>query len=186
MTSHPPGSDGGTDTAGDVLLEARRFRVLRVREPVGDGAARSREIVVHPGSVVVVPLVSDREVCLIEVVRVAVGRTLWEVPAGTLDRVEPLAEAARRELREETGYRAGRLEAAGGFWMSPGILRERMHLFVARDLTAGPQALEPGEQIRPRVVPWDEAVAMCLDGRIEDAKTVAALLLTDARMRGGR
>jgi ADP-ribose pyrophosphatase len=67
--------------------------------------------------------------------------------------------------------------------MSPGILRERMHLFVARDLVAGPQALEPGEQIRTREVGWDEAVAMCLDGRIEDAKTIAGILLLDARRR---
>ena len=111
------------------------------------------------------------------------GLPLLELPAGTLDREESLADAARRELAEETGYRAGRIEPAGGFWMSPGILRERMHLFVASDLVAGPQALEPGEQIRTRHVGWAEAVAMCLDGRIEDAKSVAGILLTDARRR---
>jgi ADP-ribose pyrophosphatase len=139
----------------------------------------------HPGSVVVVPLVSPSQVCLVAVVRVAVGRTLWELPAGTLDRVESLADAARRELAEETGYRAGRIAAAGAFWMSPGILRERMHLFVAEDLVAGEQALEPGEQIHARVFTWDEALAMCIDGRIDDAKTIAALLLVDARLRRG-
>lgn len=169
--------------ADQLLLEARRFRVVRRAERTTDGRQRSREIVLHPGSVVVVPLVTPDTVCLIDVVRVAVGRTLLELPAGTLDREESLAEAARRELAEETGYRAGRIEAAGSFWMSPGILRERMHLFVASELTAGPQALEPGEQITTRLVPWDEAVAMCRDGRIDDAKTIASLLLVDARRR---
>jgi ADP-ribose pyrophosphatase len=175
---------------GELLLTAKRFHVVRLEEPCTDGSLRQRDVVVHPGSVVVVPLVSPHEVCLIEVVRLAVGRTLVELPAGTLDREEPLAEAAARELAEETGYRAGSIEPAGSFWMSPGILRERMHLFVAHDLVAGPQALEPGEHIRPRVVAWEEAVAMCLDGRIEDAKTIAGILLTDARRRavppGGR
>ncbi|MFM8703438.1 MAG: NUDIX hydrolase, partial [Planctomycetia bacterium] len=100
-----------------------------------------------------------------------------------LDRVASLEEAARRELAEETGYRAGRIAPAGAMWLSPGILRERMHLFVAEDLVAGPQALEPGEQIRIRVVAWEEALAMCLDGRIDDAKTIAGLLLTAERRR---
>jgi ADP-ribose pyrophosphatase len=175
----PPAEAGD----GELLVETRRFRVVRVSEPGADGAGRSREVVVHPGSVVILPFVSPSEVCLVEVVRVAVGRTLLELPAGTLDRVESLEEAARRELAEETGYRAGRMTAAAEFWMSPGILRERMHLFVADDLVAGSQALEPGEQIRTRVVAWDEAVSMCLDGRIEDAKTVASILLVDARRR---
>ncbi len=168
----------------ELLLETRRFRVVRRRERCVDGTSRSREVVVHPGSVVVVPMVSPDRVCLIEVVRTAVGTTLLELPAGTLDREESLAEAAHRELTEETGYRAGRIEPAGSFWMSPGILHERMHLFVAEDLVAGPQALEPGEQITTRVVEWDEAVAMCGDGRIDDAKTIAAVLLVDARRRG--
>jgi len=166
-----------------VLLVTRRFSVVRVDEVCADGSRRDREVIRHPGSVVVVPLLAADAVCLVEVVRVAVGRTLLELPAGTLDREETLAAAAARELAEETGYRAGRIAAAGSFWMSPGILRERMHLFVADELVPGPQALEPGEQIRTRTVAWREAVAMCLDGRIDDAKTIAGILLVDARRR---
>ncbi|MFM8635234.1 MAG: NUDIX hydrolase [Planctomycetia bacterium] len=171
------------DSRREVLLETKRFSVVRMDESCTDGSIRHREVAIHPGSVVIVPMVSEDEVCLIEVVRIAVGETLVELPAGTLDRPEPIAEAARRELAEETGYRAGRITAIGGLWMSPGILRERMHLFVAEDLVPGPQALEPGERITARVVPWDEAIAMCLDGRIHDAKTVAALLLVNQRRR---
>jgi ADP-ribose pyrophosphatase len=173
----PPSARGG-----EVVHTARRFRVVRIAEA---GGAGTREVVEHPGSVVVVPLVAADRVCLVEVVRVAVGATLLELPAGTLDREETLVAAAARELAEETGYRAGRITAVGGFWMSPGILRERMHLFVAEDLEAGPQALEPGEQIRTRVVTWAESLQMCRDGRIEDAKTVAGLLLV-AALRGGQ
>lgn len=176
-------ADERSGSDGEVLLRATRFDVVRRWERHA-GGVRVRDVVEHPGSVVVVPLVSEDEVCLIEVVRVAVGQTLLELPAGTLDREEPLAEAAARELAEETGYRAARIEPAGCFWMSPGILRERMHLFVATGLVPGSQELEPGEQIRIRPVAWREAVAMCLDGRIEDAKTIAGLLLLDARRRG--
>lgn len=171
----------GDGSSARVLLTASRFRVERVPQPCADGSVRDREVVIHPGSVVVAPFVSADEVCLVEVVRVAVGETLLELPAGTLDRDEPPGATAARELAEETGYRAGRIEPAGEFWMSPGILRERMHLFVAHDLVPGPQALEPGELIRTRVVPWAEAVAMCLDGRINDAKSVAGILILEAR-----
>lgn len=180
MSADRPGTPDG---AGEVLLEATRFRVVRRIESGSGGAGRVRDVVEHPGSVVVVPLLSPVEVCLVEVVRVAVGRTLLELPAGTLDRVESLESAAARELAEETGYRSRSLMAAGAFWMSPGILRERMHLFIAEDLQPGEQDLEPGEQIRVRVVRWQEAIAMCLDGAIDDAKTVAGLLLVDALRR---
>ena len=165
------------------LLQTSRFRVLRVQEVCRDGSLRPREIIEHPGSVAIVPLIDEDHVCLIEVFRRAVGGSLLEIPAGTLDRVESLEEAAARELAEETGYRAAALESLGGLWMSPGILRERMHLFIASGLQPGPQALEPGETIEPRVVAWSEALAMCQDGRIEDAKTVAALMLTAQRRK---
>ncbi|MFM7077566.1 MAG: NUDIX hydrolase [Planctomycetaceae bacterium] len=169
---------------GKVLLETARFRVVR-RHDLHEGGVRVRDVVEHPGSVVIVPMISEHEVCLVEVDRVAVGDTLLELPAGTLDRVESLEAAAARELAEETGYRAGRIEAAGSFWMSPGILRERMHLFVADRLVPGPQALEPGERIRVRVERFETALAMCLDGTIADAKTIAGLMVVAARRRGG-
>jgi ADP-ribose pyrophosphatase len=181
-----PGSGSAPRQPDRVLFTAGRFRVERVSQPCADGTLRDREVVIHPGSVVVVPFVTANEVCLVEVVRVAVGETLLELPAGTLDRDEPPLATAARELAEETGYRAGLIEPAGEFWMSPGILRERMHLFVAQDLLAGEQALEPGELIRPRVVPWQDAVEMCLNGSIIDAKSVAGILLVDARRRGSR
>ena len=166
-----------------LLFTAQRFRVERVEQPCRDGSLRHREVVVHPGAVVVVPMVTDDTVCLVEVLRVAVWETLLELPAGTLDRDEPPLATAARELAEETGYRAATIEPAGELWMSPGMLRERMHLFIARGLTAGEQALEPGELIETRVVPWSEAVAMCIDGRIHDAKSVAGILLCETRRR---
>ncbi|MEO1993378.1 MAG: NUDIX hydrolase [Pirellulales bacterium] len=163
----------------NILLRTKRFNVQSMHEQCTDGSSRTREVVIHPGSVVIVPLVSAEEVCLIHVDRIAVGKKLIELPAGTLDRVESLSEAAFRELAEETGYSAGTLTPLGALWMSPGVIRERMHIFIAENLKPGPQALEPGEKISPLVVPWSEAIAMCADQRIQDAKTVAALYLVN-------
>ena len=168
---------------GDQLLESDRFRVVRIVEKCRDGGSRSKDVIEHPGSVGIVPFVDDERVCLINVFRAAVGRTLIEIPAGTLDRVESLHDAASRELREETGYQADTLQSLGELWMSPGILHEKMHLFVAKGLRSGIQALEPNESIEPRVVQWSEAVAMCSSGLIEDAKTVAAIFLADNWLR---
>jgi ADP-ribose pyrophosphatase len=163
----------------DILLRTKRFHVQSMHEVCADGSKRVREVVIHPGSVVIVPFVSKEEICLIEVERIAVGEKLIELPAGTLDRVESLSEAAMRELSEETGYCAGTITSLGALWMSPGVIRERMHIFIAENLKPGPQALEPGEKISPLVVPWNEAIAMCVDQRIQDAKTVAALHLVN-------
>ena len=109
MTTPSPGP------SGEVLFRGRRFRVERVPQPCADGSVRDREVVVHPGSVVVVPFVTPATVCLVEVVRVAVGKTLLELPAGTLDRDEPPIATAARELAEETGFQAGRIEPVGSF-----------------------------------------------------------------------
>jgi ADP-ribose pyrophosphatase len=128
---------------------------------------------------VILPILDDGRVVLIRNYRAAVGQTLIELPAGTLETGEDPADTARRELEEETGYRAASLQRLHGFWMSPGILNERMHLYVARGLTTVPRNLDPGEEIEPLVVAWDEAVRLASDRQIEDAKTLVALLLYD-------
>ncbi|RIK88647.1 MAG: NUDIX hydrolase [Planctomycetota bacterium] len=165
-----------------VLLTTPRFEVVEVEFAGRQGAVR-RQVIRHPGAVLVLPLVDGDRVCLIRNYRVAVGKTLVELPAGTIEPpAEPL-ETAMRELREETGYSAARWRALPGFYMSPGILRERMHLFVAEGLTSGPPAREAGEQIENLIVPWSEALAMAESGQIEDAKTLCALLLWDRLRR---
>ena len=169
--------------SGDQLFESQRFRVVRLVEQCHDGISRPKDIIEHPGSVGIVPFVDNEKICLIKVFRPAVGRKLIEIPAGTLDRTESLQAAAARELREETGYKCDLLESLGELWMSPGILHERMHLFVAKGLQSGCQALEPSEYIEPRVVHLSEAIEMCHNGMIEDAKTIAALFRAEYWLR---
>ena len=114
--------------------------------------------------------------------RFAIGETLWEVPAGTLEPGEPLQTCAERELAEETGYTAAKWRSLGYLYASPGVLDEKLHLFIAEELTAGEARPEPGEQLHPVTVRLDEAIRMCLAGEIKDAKTITSLLLWE-RMR---
>ena len=143
------------------------------------GAPIQREICVHPGAVVVLPLLPNDQVILIRNHRYSVGRVLLELPAGTLEKGEDPMNCAGRELIEETGYKAGRLTAMPTFFTSPGVLSENMYPFVAYDLEKSKQALEEGEEIELYPVPMKEAVAMCTDGRIADAKTIATILRYD-------
>jgi ADP-ribose pyrophosphatase len=163
----------------EVLLETRRFRVVRQREQMADGTIHERETVQHPGAVVILPLVEGDRICLIRNYRIAVGRTLLELPAGTLEPGEAPLATARRELEEETGYRAARIEPLLEFFMSPGILNERMHLFVATGLSMGTARLDAGEQIEPLVCDWKEAMDMVAAGQVQDAKTLVGLLYYD-------
>jgi len=170
----------------EILLATSRFNVVRQWHRTSDGALHARETILHPGAVTIVPLLADDRVVLIRNFRPAVGRTLIELPAGTLEAGEDPLQAAGRELEEETGYCSGRIEPLCQFFMSPGILRERMHLFVATELAPGTMRLDEGEQIEPVVVSWAEALAMVGDGRIEDAKTLVGLLWYQRWQASGR
>lgn len=162
-----------------LLLEASRFRVVEHSQILDSGEKVTRQVILHPGAVTILPLIEGNRVCLIRNFRIAVGKTLIELPAGTIDDNEPPKQTARRELQEETGYTAAKWTTLPPFYMSPGILRERMHLFVAEDLTQGATAREAGEQIENLIVPWDEAVRMALEGEIEDAKSIVGILHWD-------
>jgi ADP-ribose pyrophosphatase len=163
----------------EVLLTTSKFRVVRESIQTPGGKTKTREIVRHPGACVIVPLLDDGRVCLIRNWRVAVNQTLIELPAGTLEPPEPPEKTAERELIEETGYRAKKIEFLHDFFLSPGILDEKMHLYLATGLTAGESAREEGEEIENWLVPWEEAVAMIFRREIHDAKTIVGLLWAD-------
>jgi ADP-ribose pyrophosphatase len=162
-----------------IVYQGRRIQVVHDTRPGRDGQPVLRDVVLHPGAVAILPLVDAEHVCLLRNQRVSVNEELWEIPAGTLEPGEPVEDAARRELAEETGYRAQEWRKLLEFYPSPGVLSERMYLFLARDLSPGTMKPEPGERLQPHVVAWDQAVAWTLDGTIRDAKTLVALLWWD-------
>src|SRR5262245_4275915 len=169
-----------------TLLETRRFTVVEEIVVRPDGSQARCQYVKHPGAVAILPLVDDRHVCLIHSRRLTVGKMLIEVPAGTREPNETPLETARRELTEETGYQAAHFEQLAIYYPSPGVLSERMWVFVARDLTPGPPAREANEEIENLVITVDEAMAMVDRGEIEDSKTLVALLKFDRRRPKGR
>lgn len=153
-----------------------RITIDLVPVVAADGSTVLREIVRHPGGAVILPRLDDGRIVLIRNHRVAVGETLWELPAGTRGPGEDLLDVARRELEEETGYRAERLAPFGSFFTTPGFTDERIDAFLADGLSAGPQHLDDGESIEVAPRSLDEVLAMIDDGRIRDAKTIVVVL----------
>lgn len=175
----------------EVLVSSRAIyggRVVRLRvddvrlEP--EGRLASREVVDHPGAVALVPLTQDGQVLLVRQYRYAAGRELLEIPAGTLEPGEDPEACAIRELEEETGRKAGRLELLGSVYTSPGFCSERIHIYLAR-LDPGPGgAMHPDEDERLllEALPLETALEMAMSGRMADAKSVAGLAMAAARL----
>jgi ADP-ribose pyrophosphatase len=140
------------------------------------GGHRSTLVVLaHPGAAAVVPFLDARRIVLLRQYRHAVGGPIWEIPAGKLDPGEAPEHCAARELREETGYRAGRVVRTGEILTAPGFTDERIHLFCAYDLTPGSAAPEPNESLELHEVELAHALAMVQRGEIIDAKSIAGL-----------
>ena len=161
----------------EIVHIGRKIRVAVDTSTTSDGKTIRRDVVLHPGAVVILPILDSEHIVLLRNHRFAIGETLWEVPAGTLEPGEPLQVCAERELAEETGYVAAKWRSLGYLYASPGVMDEKLHLFVAEELTAGTAHPEPGEQLQPVIVRFDEAIRMCLAGEIKDAKTITSLLL---------
>lgn len=142
-----------------------------------NGGTSLREVADHTDGVAVLPLDERNNVLAVTQYRYPFGRTLLEIPAGKLDHPgEDPYEAGLRELKEETGAVPGRYEPLGRILPSPGCYGETLHLYLARDLKMGEQHLDEDEFLNVERVPFGEMVRRCLDGEIEDAKTVAAVL----------
>jgi ADP-ribose pyrophosphatase len=161
----------------ETLLTATKFNVERREYEIPGHGRVHRELVVHPGAVLILPLLTPTDVVMIRNYRFSVRAELLELPAGTLEAHEPPLACAARELEEETGYVAGRIEPICQFYTSPGFTDELMYVFTATDLTATAQRLEATEQVRVETMALADALAATADGRIVDGKTIAALLL---------
>lgn len=158
-----------------LVLEGSRFNVYEMSLRGSDGKTHTREVIRHPGAVVLLPLIDRDNVVLIKNTRPTVGETLLELPAGTREEGEAVEVTAARELVEETGYSAGKLTKAHEFYSAPGISDELMHLFIATDLTPGDQQLEVVEQIENHIASRDQIVRYMAEGKIRDAKTLVGL-----------
>jgi ADP-ribose pyrophosphatase len=135
-----------------------------------------RSVVRHIGSAVMMAVDEKNRVLLVRQYRLPAGKYLWELPAGRLDPGEKPLQAARRELIEETGYRARRWTRLASFWASPGYVQERMTIYLATDLTAGEAAPMDDERIETRWFTRKELSQMIQRGKIEDAKTIIGFL----------
>ena len=171
-----------------TAFTGRVFNVVsqRVKEP--DGVLVLREIVQHHGSIVILALdetTHPPRLLLERQYRHAAGERLWELPAGSLEPGEQKLAAAKRELKEETGYTASKWEKALFFYVSPGFLTESMAVFLARGLKKGEAQPEEDERIAVRFFPLPQAVQMALRGKIKDAKTLASILWLERKLSGG-
>jgi ADP-ribose pyrophosphatase len=167
--------------SGELVFDGKLLKVHRDRVRLPDGAEGMREYIRHPGAVAIVPLFDDGRLLLERQFRYPHRREFIEVPAGKVDPGEPHLVTAKRELLEETGYSAGEWTRLCVIHTAIAYTDEAIEIFLARKLEkqhAG--ALDAGEFVETLAVPFEEAIAMIRDGRITDAKTVAALLWVKA------
>lgn len=162
-----------------------RVRVDTFQLP--DGSRYERGAVEHPGAVVLAPLLAAEDgspvLLMLRQFRPALGQTILELPAGTRDPEESWPACAQRELREETGYRAGHFTALGEIWPAPGLSDERMALFLATDLTPDPLPMDADEAITVEAWPLAALLDRALDGRLQDGKSVVAILRAARRIQ---
>lgn len=165
------------------LHSGRVFDITLENVTFPNGINCNMEIIRHPGASAIVPLTDDNKVLMLKQYRHAVGRILWEIPAGTVDGDEDPLACASRELIEETGYEAHAWDPLGAVTPVPGYSDERINLFLARDLTPATQKLDVDEFIEVQPVPLSQVAVMITSGEIEDAKTIAAIFRALHKLR---
>jgi ADP-ribose pyrophosphatase len=163
------------------IFGIRRDEVI---EP--SGVRTTREVITHPGSVVVLPVLPDRRILLIRQYRHAARQYLWELVAGRMEPGERPRQAALRELIEETGYRAKRFRVFLDIFPTPGFLEERMFILLAEGLTAGEAEPEEDEKIISRAYNFKQMEGMIRSGKLRDAKSIAGILFYLRFLSGGK
>lgn len=164
------------------VYEGRVIKLDRLDVRLPDGDTAKRELVRHPGAVAIVALDERQQVLLVRQFRIAAGRVLMEIPAGTLEPGEAPDVCAERELQEETGYRPGRLQPMGGFYPAPGYTTEYIHLFLATDLVESELDGDSDEYIEVDRMPLAQALALIARGEMVDGKSIIGLMLVASRL----
>lgn len=163
--------------SSEILLQGRAFKIRRDTLKTPDGRETKYEIIEHGGSVVIVPVDADGNILFVRQYRHATGGSLLELPAGTRDGEEPFEECAAREIREETGMEAGKLQRVGDFYLAPGYSSEFMVVFLATELKHNPLKGDDDEFLEVEKIPENKAAEMFERGEVLDAKSLAAWLL---------
>lgn len=170
------------NTLSTETIYSGRVFDIRIDEIRDGDITYKREIVVHKGSCVVIPVFEDGTVGLVRQYRHAAGKYLLEICAGTLNAGEDPETGAIRELEEEVGVRAAKIEKITEFYVSPGFLTEKMFVFLANELTETQQNLEEDEILTIERHSFPALYEMIRNGEIEDAKSIAGLLIAGARL----
>lgn len=160
----------------DHILRGRLFDIYRLKVRLANGRESFREIIKHPGAIAVIPILDDGRILLERQYRKAVEKVLYEIPAGTLEKGENLKACVKRELLEETGYAARKIEHITSFYPAPGYTSEMIHLFLARDLTLSKACPEEDETIALAPLKFEKIMQLIMNGRITDGKTILGML----------
>jgi ADP-ribose pyrophosphatase len=169
-----------------TVYSGRAFTIRQDILLTPDGRKAGFDIVDHVGSVVILPLDSNGDVVFVRQYRHAAGLDLLELPAGTLEKDESFETCASREIREEIGMAAGKMELLGSFYLAPGYSTEYMHVFLATDLKDAPLKADADEFITIERIPSAMALTMCESGKISDAKSLAAILLARSHLENDK
>ncbi|HSG42877.1 MAG TPA: NUDIX hydrolase [Anaerolineales bacterium] len=161
----------------ETLLQGRAFKIRRDHLKTPDGRDTKFEIIEHGGSVIIIPIDADGNIHFVRQYRHAAGVNLLELPAGTRDGGEPYDECAAREIREEIGMEAGKLQKVGEFYLAPGYSTEFMVVYIGTDLKYNPLEADDDEFLSVEKIPFGEAIQRAERGEVPDAKSLAALLL---------
>ena len=170
------------DIFNGILLHVKKDEVL-----LQNGKISTREYVLHPGAVAVVPILDDNKVVLVRQFRYPIGKDLLEIPAGKFDfKGEDPLECAKRELKEETGYVAKNYKYLGYIYTTPGFSNEVIHIYLATDLKKGDAKPDEDEIIDIEIKDFDEIVQKCINGEITDSKTIIGILKSYFILRSGK
>lgn len=167
----------------ELIFKGRVFNITRLHVRLPDKKESYYEMVSHPGAVSIVPVDEQGRILLVRQFRPAAWQDVLELPAGTLEKDEDPLDCAGRELREETGWAARKIEKLGAFYLAPGYSSECLHMFLARDLYHSPLQADQDEFINVEAVPIAQAYEMAHSGVFKDGKTLAGLLLAEPYLK---